>query len=229
MRLPVIIINDCWEYIIELEHGVYLLISWGSVENRRALCPIINVFTGNSKMTAALLLPVLKSQPKSVNLSHKGLKKIPSAIGQLTNVLRLELQGNKIKSLPVEFGNLVQVSVQVINPTSCQVCLFTLLVLSCYESLVLVLVLELERETHNMYWSTLLILWSQTVRGGAHGLDSSLVETRGGPVIPVIPCYTGTCPASRFVMSLAVGMQGQKAYGLCTTPLCAVLVVQFFP
>ena len=32
----------------------------------------------------------------------------------------------------------------------------------------------------------------------------------------VIPCYT--CPASRFVMSLAVGMQGQKAYGLCTTP-----------
>ena len=64
-------------------------------------------------MTAALLLPVLKSQPKSVNLSHKGLKKIPKAIGQLTNVLRLELQGNKIKSLPVEFGNLVQVSVQV--------------------------------------------------------------------------------------------------------------------
>ena len=51
-------------------------------------------------------------------------------------------------------------------------------------------------------------------------------------------CHTGvyllylipyTCPASRFVMSLAVGMQGQKAYGLCTTPLCAVLVVQFFP
>ena len=43
-------------------------------------------------------------------------------------------------------------------------------------------------------------------------------------------CYTCyTCPASRFVMSLAVGMQGQKAYGLCTTPLCAVLVVQFFP
>ena len=30
-------------------------------------------------------------------------------------------------------------------------------------------------------------------------------------------------------MSLAIGMQGQKAYGLCTTPLCAVLVVQFFP
>ena len=26
-----------------------------------------------------------------------------------------------------------------------------------------------------------------------------------------------------------LGMQGQKAYGLCTTPLCAVLVVQFFP
>ena len=40
-------------------------------------------------------------------------------------------------------------------------------------------------------------------------------------------CYT--CPASRFVMSLAVEMQGQKAYGLCTTALCAVLVVQFFP
>ena len=46
--------------------------------------------------------------------------------------------------------------------------------------------------------------------------------------LPIIPtCYT--CPASRFVMSLAVGMQGQKAYGLCTIPLCAVLVVQFFP
>ena len=68
-------------------------------------------FTGNSiKMTAALLLPVLKSQPKSVNLSHKGLKKVPKAIGQLKNVLRLELQGNKIKTLPLEFGDLVQVS-----------------------------------------------------------------------------------------------------------------------
>ena len=61
-------------------------------------------------MTAALLLPVLKSQPKSVNLSHKGLKKVPKAIGQLRNVLHLELQGNKIKTLPAEFGYLVQVS-----------------------------------------------------------------------------------------------------------------------
>ena len=33
------------------------------------------------------------------------------------------------------------------------------------------------------------------------------------PVIPVIPVQR-----QGFVMSLAVGMQGQKAYGLCTTP-----------
>ena len=31
------------------------------------------------------------------------------------------------------------------------------------------------------------------------------------------------------VMSLVVGIQGQKAYGLCKTPLCAELVVQFSP
>jgi len=84
---------------------------WRSTEIRRAQCTFPNVFTGNSiKMTAALLLPVLKSQPKSVNLSHKGLKKVPKAIGQLRNVLHLELQGNKIKTLPAEFGYLVQVS-----------------------------------------------------------------------------------------------------------------------
>ena len=47
------------------------------------------------------------------------------------------------------------------------------------------------------------------------------------PVIPVIPVI----PVQRqcLVMSLVVGIQGQKAYGLCKTPLCAELVVQFSP
>ena len=44
------------------------------------------------------------------------------------------------------------------------------------------------------------------------------------PVIPVIPVQR-QC----HVMSLVVGIQGQKAYGLCKTPLCAELVVQFSP
>ena len=50
----------------------------------------------------------------------------------------------------------------------------------------------------------------------------------------VIPCYTLlylVIPVQRqcHVMSLVVGIQGQKAYGLCKTPLCAELVVQFSP
>ena len=43
-------------------------------------------------------------------------------------------------------------------------------------------------------------------------------------IIPVIPVQR-QC----HVMSLVVGIQGQKAYGLCKTPLCAELVVQFSP
>ena len=43
--------------------------------------------------------------------------------------------------------------------------------------------------------------------------------------------HDGVIPVQRqcHVMSLVVGIQGQKAYGLCKTPLCAELVVQFYP
>ena len=43
-------------------------------------------------------------------------------------------------------------------------------------------------------------------------------------VIPVIPVQR-----RGLVKSLAVGIRGQKAYGLYKTPLCAELVVQFSP
>ena len=43
-------------------------------------------------------------------------------------------------------------------------------------------------------------------------------------VIPVVPVQR-----QYLVMSLVVGIQGQKACGLCKTPLCAELVWQFSP
>ena len=58
-------------------------------------------------------------------------------------------------------------------------------------------------------------------RGGGAQLK---VVSGGFKVIPVIPVQR-QC----LVMSLVVGIQGQKAYGLCKTPLCAELVVQFSP
>ena len=67
--------------------------------------------------------------------------------------------------------------------------------------------------------------------GIAHMIDKFIsyitTKTPWQDVIPVIPVI----PVQRqcHVMSLVVGIQGQKAYGLCKTPLCAELVVQFSP
>ena len=68
----------------------------------------------------------------------------------------------------------------------------------------------------------------RTGAGDIHHAAQERPSRRHGEMscdIPVIPVQR-----QGFVMSLAVGMQGQKAYGLGKTPpLCAVLVVQFFP
>ena len=61
-------------------------------------------------MADTILLKSLKSQPKLLNLNNKKLDRVPKAIGRLINVLHLEIKNNKIKSLPIEFGELVQVS-----------------------------------------------------------------------------------------------------------------------
>ena len=57
-----------------------------------------------------------------------------------------------------------------------------------------------------------------------HGTQRLPNDDDDDDVIPVIPVQR-QC----LVMSLVVGIQGQKAYGLCKTPLCAELVVQFSP
>ena len=64
-------------------------------------------------MADAILLKSLKSQPKLINLNNKKLDRVPRAIGRLINVTHIELRSNKVKNLPEEFGELVQVSVLV--------------------------------------------------------------------------------------------------------------------
>ena len=61
-------------------------------------------------MADTILLKSLKSQPKLLNLNNKKLDRVPKAIGRLMNVLHVEIKNNKLKSLPIEFGELVQVS-----------------------------------------------------------------------------------------------------------------------
>ena len=60
-------------------------------------------------MADALLIPALRSQPKSLNLCNKKLEKIPKSIGKLDCVCQLQLKNNKIKKLPKELCHLFQV------------------------------------------------------------------------------------------------------------------------
>ena len=62
-------------------------------------------------MADTLLLRSLKSQPKNVNLNNKKLDKVPKIIGKLVNALQITMKNNNIKSLPPEFGDLVQVNI----------------------------------------------------------------------------------------------------------------------
>ena len=79
-------------------------------------------------------------------------------------------------------------------------------------------------------------LWGFVHRPPGHGCYSRICTHVGLAMIDMVVLYTLlylVIPVQRqrqcHVMSLVVGIQGQKAYGLCKTPLCAELVVQFSP
>lgn len=66
-------------------------------------------------MADALLLKCLRSQPKVVNLSSKRLDKCPKIIGKLNAVRQVEIKNNRLKTLPPEFGALIQVSIYIMH------------------------------------------------------------------------------------------------------------------
>ena len=60
-------------------------------------------------MADSLLLRSLKGKPKQVTLSSKKLVMLPKIIGKIESVVQLQLQNNRLKTLPMEMENLYQV------------------------------------------------------------------------------------------------------------------------
>lgn len=60
-------------------------------------------------MADTLLLRALKSQPRALNLNCKKLDRVPKIIGKFSCVCDVQLKSNKLKDLPPDFADLVQV------------------------------------------------------------------------------------------------------------------------
>ena len=58
-----------------------------------------------------MLIRTVKSQPKALTLCNKKLTLCPRLIGKLYKVLQIDLNNNKLKNLPDEFEDLIQVSI----------------------------------------------------------------------------------------------------------------------